>query len=249
MLPALASLIVVQDLDTAVETARQRLAEMPLVEQQLDQQVAAASTALEQVKERLAANHTAHRELEKQVAVVDGRLARFDEHKAAVKTNQEFTALLHEIATAKEGKDGLENQILELLEEADAIAAAIKATEGLVAAVKSETGAARKAMAAERTVLEAQATRLAAERTGKTTGLDPALLARYEQLLKQRRMLAIAPLNGEICGGCNVRLRPAVTQQVRRSVEIIHCDSCQRILYVAPTVEADTEAPAHAADS
>ena len=62
------------------------------------------------------------------------------------------------------------------------------------------------------------------------------LLARYEQLLKQRRGLAVARMNSEMCAACHVRLRPHVTQQIRRNDEIVACESCQRILYyVEPT--------------
>ena len=85
---------------------------MPAAEQRLDRQVASRPRPLSNTsKQRQAANRSARREFEKQVAVIDGRLTRFDEHKAAVKTNQEFTALLHEIETARSGKDDLEEQI------------------------------------------------------------------------------------------------------------------------------------------
>lgn len=248
MIPALQSLIAVQELDTAAEAGRRRLAELPVAERQLDEQLQTATAALEQVKLRLADNTHARRELEKQVAVVDGRLARFDDHKAAVKTNQEFTALLHEIEVARGGKDELENQILALLEEADQIAAAVADAERALATTRAETEAARTALGTERSGLDSEVTRLAAERTAQTAGIEAALLAKYEQLLKQRRMVAVAPMRGDMCGGCNVRLRPAVSQTVRRAIEIVQCDSCQRILYPLPaTPAADAAAPAPAA--
>ena len=75
------------------------------------------------------------------------------------------------------------------------------------------------------------------ERKREAASVQPAVLAKYEQLLKVRRMLAVAPINGELCTACHVRLRPAVAQQVRRNEEIITCDSCQRILYAVPKTE------------
>jgi len=43
----------------------------------------------------------------------------------------------------------------------------------------------------------------------------------------------------DICKACHVRLRPHVTQQIRRNEEIVQCDNCQRILYfVAPAESA-----------
>jgi predicted nucleic acid-binding Zn-ribbon protein len=80
-----------------------------------------------------------------------------------------------------------------------------------------------------------------AEKTEASRAVSPASLARYEQLLKQRRMIAIAAIAGEMCTACHVRLRPAVVQKVRRNVELITCDSCQRILYF-PETPAETAA-------
>jgi predicted nucleic acid-binding Zn-ribbon protein len=74
--------------------------------------------------------------------------------------------------------------------------------------------------------------------------MEPAVLARYEQLLKQRRMVAVAAMRGETCEACYVRLRPAVAQQIRRNSEIVQCDNCQRILYYqAPAADAAVAAP------
>jgi predicted nucleic acid-binding Zn-ribbon protein len=61
--------------------------------------------------------------------------------------------------------------------------------------------------------------------------VDAPVLARYEQLLKQRRGLAVARMTGEMCAACHVRLRPHIAQIVRRNDEILACESCQRILY------------------
>src|SRR6186997_3364933 len=108
MLSSLTALIALQSLDSASDAARLRLAEFPAVEQALDTKVAAAAAAEEGSKVRLAESQSARRALEKDVALIDSRLARFDDHKAAVKTNQEYTALLHEISGAKAEKDALE---------------------------------------------------------------------------------------------------------------------------------------------
>jgi predicted nucleic acid-binding Zn-ribbon protein len=231
MFPDLAALVALQQLDTAAESARRRLAEMPAADQALQARVNEAQAAVDVPKARLAENGTARRELEKKVAGVDARLAKFDDHKAAVKTNQEYTALLHEIATAKSEKDAVEEQILVVMDEADRIAAEIKTAEAALAVVKKDADAERAGRGAERAALEQDVARLMSEKVSASKDVAPAVLARYEQLLKQRRMVAIAAIAGEMCTACHVRLRPAVVQKVRRNVELITCDSCQRILY------------------
>lgn len=234
MLPALEALISLQDLDTLADQARRRLAELPAAEEAVRARVSGAAADVEAVKTRQTENQNARRALEKDVAGVDTRLARFDDHKAAVKTNQEYTALLHEIATAKAEKDGIEERILGLMEDADLIAKDRKAAEGGLATAHREGEETRAALTKERTALEAELLRLAGARKREAAAVDAALLAKYEQLLKQRRGIAVAVMNGEMCTACHVRQRPAVAQHIRRNDSIVQCDSCQRILYFKP---------------
>jgi predicted nucleic acid-binding Zn-ribbon protein len=243
MVPVLASLVVLQRLDSAAEAARRRLAEIPAARERLAAAVRAAQDEVAAAQSRLADNNTQRRELEKQSAAVDSRLARFDDHKAAVKTNHEYTALLHEIETAKGEKDGLDDRILAVLEEADVLTASRQAAEAAAeerARESRETGA---ALDAEAAALAAQIESLMRDKQDAAASLEPAVLAKYEQLLKQRRMLAVVPIEGETCSACHVRLRPAVAQQIRRNAGIVQCDSCQRILYVSPPA-ADAAAAA-----
>lgn len=239
--PILAALIALQKLDSAADAARKRLAELPAAEQTIAASIAAGRAAVDAVLARLKANQDARRGLEKEVAAVDTRLARFDDHKAAVKTNQEYTALLHEIATAKSEKTGIEERILELMVEADGLAVEQKAAEAALARTTADGTTARAGLAAERAALEAEVARLSGERQQEARAIDPPVLARYEQVLKQRRGVAIARMTGEICEACHVRLRPHVAQQIRRNETIVPCESCQRILYYDPPPAGVTE--------
>ena len=79
----------------------------------------------------------------------------------------------------------------------------------------------------------------------QATGLDSGQLAAV--VPADDKMLAIAEMQGDLCAACHVRLRPAITQQVRRGTDLVACDSCQRILFAKPapaTDAATTAAPA-----
>ncbi len=231
VLPALASLIALQDIDTAADAHRQRLGEIPAAEQALETAVNDAMAAAEAVRERLAANQQARRELDRDVAGVDTRLSRFDDHKAAVKTNQEYQALLHEIATARGEKEAIEDRILVLMEEADGIAEELRTAEAAVAEARRSAEEGRAALQIEQGRLDAEVARLAAERARAAAAVDAPLLAKYEQILKNRRGAAVVAIDVEVCTACHVRLRPHVSQQIRRNDSIVQCESCQRILF------------------
>ena len=235
MIPALSALVALQKLDSAADAARKRLGELPAAEQAIAAGIASARAAVDAAKAKIQENALARRALEKDIAAVDVRLSRFDDHKAAVKTNQEYTALLHEISVAKAEKNAIEDKTLELMEEGDALAAVQKTTEGALAAKSAEGDKARAALTADRATLEKELARLTHERAQEAKNVDAPLMAKYEQLLKQRKGVAIARMGtGEICEACHVRLRPHVAQQIRRNDSIATCDSCQRILYFDP---------------
>jgi uncharacterized protein len=236
MIESLASLIALQALDTAADAARKKISEVPAAERALDASLASAKAAVDEAKSKVNDNATARRALEKDVATVDARMAKFEEHKAAVKTNQEYQALNHEIEVAQASKSTLEDQIIALMDEGDTLTAALKAAEAAFADEKEKAEASRAALHADKAAQEAEITRLSGERKTATASIPAALLAKYDQIARIRKGLAVTAMKAGHCTACNVRLRPHVEQQVRHNETILTCDSCQRILYFVPPV-------------
>ncbi len=245
MLPALTVLIELQALDSAIDAARKRLTEIPALEKAGSQHVVAATAALNAAKATAAESAAARKLVEKDVASIDARLSKFEDHKAAVKTNDEFHALQREMVVSQEQKGVLEEKVLEYMMEADTLAAKVKEAESVLAAANKELAAMKATHASEKAALEAQVAGLVAERTAKAPSVDKPTFAKYEQLLKGRRGVAIARMEGELCTACHIAMRPAVAARVRKNEELLTCDNCQRILYyVAPPA-----APEQATDS
>lgn len=243
MLEALSSLIALQALDTAADAARKRISEIPAAERALDAAVAAAQALADEARTKANENGAARRALEKDVAAIDTRMARFEDHKAAVKTNQEFQALNHEIEVAQTSKSALEDQIITLMDEADRLSATLKSAEAALAEQRRNAESSRAALQTDQATQEAEIARLAGERSAATPLIPAALLARYDQIAKSRRGIAVAAMIAGHCTACHVRLRPHVEQQVRRNDAILPCDSCQRILYYVPPAASNAETP------
>jgi len=235
MLDALSSLIALQALDTAADVARKRVAEMPGLEKALSKTIADATAVVDGIKARLADNDAARRALEKETAVIDARMAKFEDHKTAVKTNQEFQALNHEIEVAQASKATLDDQVLERLTIADDLMAERQAAEAALTTITTDVEKQRAALRAERAALEAELARLATERAAALPTIPAAALTKYTQIAKSRKGVAVSAMVNGICTGCHVRLRPNIEQQVRKGDTLTQCDSCQRMLYyVAP---------------
>ena len=227
-------LIVLQRLDSAAADARARLANMPERESALDARIAAAIDLVAAAKERLTENQNVRRDHEKTVALHQGRLSKFREQAMAVKTNQEYHAIQHEISFAQTEMKGAEDAVLEKMVEADDLTAAVKRAEADLAAEQKKVDADRKAMAAEATEMKGTIDRLAAERADVTKALSPSVLSTFELISNRRNGIAIAEARDGICTICHVRLRPQVFNTVLKNEQILQCDSCNRILYHVP---------------
>ena len=238
-------LIALQRLDTAASDAERRVTEAPEREKALDTRLERARHNVTTAKEALAANQSARREIEKDVAVHQGRLSKFREQAMAVKTNQEYHAIQHEIAFAQTEIKTREDQILELMLQADELTANLKRADAALVAEQKAVEADRKALTGELADLKSSIARIAEERHAIVAGVTPQVLAIFELVAKRRNGVAVAEARDGICTICHVRIRPQVFNTVRRNDEIVQCDHCQRILFYVPGAAA----PDNAGDS
>jgi hypothetical protein len=89
-------------------------------------------------------------------------------------------------------------------------------------------------MATQHTELQASLERMTRERADIVAGMDPHLLAMFEQVARKRNGIAVAEARDGVCTICHVRLRPQVFNTVLRNDSIMQCDHCNRILYFVP---------------
>lgn len=237
-------LIALQKLDSASHSAEQRLAEEPERIKAMDAKLETAREHVVTAKEALAENQKGRRDIEKDVAMHQGRLSKFREQAMAVKTNQEYHAIQHEITFAQTEIKNLEDKILELMVAADDLTAVSKRAEAGLAADQKMVDADKKALTAEHSELNARLEKLRAERTELVAALDPKVLNVFESVAKRRNGVAVAEARDGICTICHVRLRPQVFNTVRRGDDIVQCDSCQRILHFVPLAAPAATQPA-----
>jgi uncharacterized protein len=230
--------ISLQRLDSAADAARKQLADAPERDKALAARLDAARQRVAAAKEQLAQNQAARRDIDKELSLHQGRLSKFREQAMAVKTNQEYHAIQHEIAHAQTAIKGHEDHMLERMLEADELTAGVKKAEADLAAEQKAIDADRKTMQADLARLETELQTIAGQRAAIVSALDKSVLATFEMVSKKRNGVAVAEAKDGICTICHVRLRPQVFNTVRRNEAIVQCDSCQRILYFVPAAAA-----------
>ena len=141
MLPDLKLLIQLQELDSAAERLRRRMADIPGAQAALDARLAELKGAVAGVKERIGASQTARRDIEKDLAAVQTRLSKYKDQLMEVKTNKEYHAMQTEIASAETVVRREEDRLLERMEEGETLAAALKTAEAALKSGEAEVSA------------------------------------------------------------------------------------------------------------
>lgn len=241
MNPDIQHLIRLQQLDSEIESARRRIAEIPAVQDALATRLEQAAAAVAAVKERLATSHTERKAIETEVATVQTRLSKYKGQLLELKTNKEYTTMLHEIATAEAAIRSHEDRVLERMEEAETLGAELKAAEAALKTQQAAIAVERKALEAEAAGLQRTVDEKSSARVEAATHLSPQALKLFEHVSKQRKGLAVAEARDGGCTVCHVRMRPQMFNEVRRAESLIQCESCLRILYYVPQ-DASTQA-------
>ena len=234
MLPDLERLIQLQDVESRAAVASKAIAEAPGRIASLDALLQSATAALAAAKQSLADNQTHRRSIDKDLISAQQRQEKYKEQLMAVKTNDEYRAMQHQIEAVATEVLQHEERVLVSMLEADEINASIKKSEAALKAAQAKVAAERGAIENEVKANQAALAECNATRDKVIAALENKGVIDTFQRIAKVRGTAVARAEGERCTVCQVRLRPAVFAEVRKNDQIVQCDSCNRILFFTP---------------
>jgi predicted nucleic acid-binding Zn-ribbon protein len=236
--PELERLIKLQEIETRAAEAQQHIVDAPGKIAALDAKLTAARNGVVAAREAIAANQNQRRTFDKDLIAAQQRLSKYKEQLMAVKTNDEYHAMQHQIAAAEAEVGRIEEQVLVNMMDLDELNVRLKAAE---ATLKTDEAVVTR----ERAEIEGDAAnqrRVADEMQKARAELVPQLsrssFDMFQRVIKARQGIAVAQAVNGHCSICHVRLRPQVYNTIIRNEEIVQCDSCQRILYFAGVKDA-----------
>src|SRR5262245_47042043 len=125
----LKQLIRLQAIDLSIQELRTRVDRFPSISKALDDKLKAAQTALETAKEKAKSNQGHRKKIESDISTTESKISKYRDQMMAVKTNDEYRALQHEIEHAQQAIRKVEDEILNLMLEAETAQADLKAAE------------------------------------------------------------------------------------------------------------------------
>lgn len=239
MEPHLEKLLQLQEVTLAIDDLTRKLSSMPGRIQDLDQSLARHRADVAKSRDDLAGQQKERRKLEGELQTIEAKIGKYQTQLMEVKTNKEYTAMLHEIDAVKGERDSVDTRILQAMEAADGLEAGIKRKEAALAEEAKRVQAEQAVLADEQKEMEAGRQDLEARRQGIESQISADLVAEFSRIARSRGGLAVARVANGLCQGCSVRLQPRVIQQIRRDEGIFRCDSCKRFLYYVEEKRAE----------
>lgn len=158
------------------------------------------------------------------------QIQKYDSQLYAIKKNEEYKALLHEIELLKKQIAIKEERTIVLMCEYDEAKAALEADKERIQAEVRKIDAECAQIDAELATLVEERKKLEKSRAPLAEKVDKELLSRYERIRKVRTP-AVVPLNDDTCGGCFMTVRPQIVNEILANDKIHACQHCGRLLY------------------
>jgi len=173
-----------QTLDDGIRNSDAQIAKLQRQVADLDKRLTDLHASLGDTTEDSKVASVALKTKEHELAAVEEHTAKLQVQLNGAKSNKEFTALKHEIATDREKVSGLEDEILQLMERVDGGGRAIEQLkadiEAQEATIQTEKGEIEGSITSVRDYRDT----LASERGELVSGVDADYLIIYERLSK-----------------------------------------------------------------
>lgn len=225
------NLVSLQKIDSEKHKYIGKCNEIPKKIETMKNNLKKATESISTGRQKLKEFELEHRGRESKLLSVEDNLKKLSSRLFEVKTNKEYTALLHEIDAMKNEKSASEDSIIGILDSIENQKAEIKRLEDEYK--NKETAANDEIGKLENQMKDYQdkINELELRRNEIIVNIDKDVLSNYEKVLKNKNFLAVVKVEKEICCGCNINVPPQIVNEIRKKKEIISCQHCSRILY------------------
>lgn len=169
---------------------------------------------------------------ELELAAKEEEISRYQNRLYQIKTNKEYSALLHEIGLAKADKSQLEEEIIIALDGEDNLSKIISQKKEALNKEEDTLHQEEKKGQELLNQIKGKLNQVTEERKELVTKISKELLEDYEKIWRRKRDWAVVKLINGICQGCFMTLPPQMVIEVKKDNSFIHCENCARIIYI-----------------
>lgn len=229
----LEQLLVLQDRQQKIRHIQAEASSLPQQRAMLESQLASSVAALDAIKQKAKHLEVEKKKLELDVGTRTESIARLKTQQYETRKNDEFQAMGNEIARYENEIRKIEDQELELMEQADNLKIEVGAEEKKAATVRDSIARQMNDLNDKGKTLDNRLEELNKERENLAAKIDEDLLSRFERLFASKGDAAVVALEHEVCTGCHMKVTVQTAHRAKSGKEIVSCEQCGRILYSA----------------
>jgi predicted nucleic acid-binding Zn-ribbon protein len=147
-----------------------------------------------------------------------------------VSASRELENLQRELDMLARQKADAEVKVLEAMDAAADALNTAHTTEARLLSLAEKYKRLRAAYKEKQAEVAKEMSAIEAERVEAVKPIPPALLSRYDTTRAKRGGIGVAPLNDNICGGCQTKLNTNLVHDVREGKKEQLCEYCGRLL-------------------
>ncbi len=231
MLSVLEQLLVLQERDRQLTLLAEELAAIPPQRAEARARVEAARAAVETGRSQAMHLESRRKELEMEVESRKQLIEKYSLQQFQTRRNEEYRALAQEIEACRTAISQLEDQQLELMEQADQVQQQVATARRELEQVQQDTARVLAELDARERHLRQQFEELQRGRAALAGQVEPGLLSRYDRLRRHKGPKVVVGVEHGTCGGCHVGLPAQLLIACRAPQEINQCPNCGRILF------------------
>lgn len=235
----LEKLVALQKSDSLIKKLKKAIETIPERRVSLEQEFEARAFEIRALEKKRHEANTEKTRLENEIAEATTNLDRADRNLKQSQNQKQYEAAMREKTIFQKQISDLETQLLEKSEAVEESDKVLTERADEIAAIETERTARLKELDAQIEQEKAQLETEQKSREKSFVTLPPNLAAIYDRLVKRiRDGVAVAEVKSGACGACLMKVRPQMVVDVKVGNQILTCENCGRILYVAPTQEA-----------
>jgi predicted nucleic acid-binding Zn-ribbon protein len=250
---AIPRLIELQRVDHLIAAVRTEIETFPKRIREADAKLSGARAALATAKEGMIKSQAERKKFEFDVQQWKDRAKKYRDQSGAVKTNEAYKALQHEIANAEAEVAKAEDAQLNVMMAGEEAERRVKHAEANLKEDETAVAKERKEIESQQAEKKKQLDSLLADRERALAPIPEDLRELYARIAKRHHGAGLAEARDGQCRGCGMRVLPHTLQELRRdpNEEIYRCESCGLILYTLEPIPLPDPAagPGHAASS
>jgi predicted nucleic acid-binding Zn-ribbon protein len=233
MHPAIPHLVELQRVDHQIAVLRAELEGFPKRTREAETKLGGARADVASAKEAQAQIIAERKKFEFDGQQWKERARKYRDQSGAVKTNEAYKALQHEIANAEAELAKADDRQLEVMMAAEEAERRVKIAESRLKEAEQTVAAERKEIQAQGAEKKKQLEAATAERERIIAPVPEELRELYARIAKRHNGTAMAEARDGQCRGCGMRVLPHILQELRTesNEEVFRCESCGLIFY------------------